>query len=191
MNAIDNLHRRTSIPAKYLIEPAPAGEDLQTILTAAVTAPDHAALRPWRFIFVEGDARLALGDVFAGAVVRRDANSTPEQIQRQRDKPMRSPLLIAIVARITENHPKVPVFEQLLSAGAAAEHIQLAAHALGYGSVWVTGPNALDAYVRQSLGIYAPDQLIGFLHMGTPSIPTPAVNRPDPAQFVEHWTGPA
>lgn len=190
MNAIDNLHQRTSIPAKYLVEPAPNDKDLHTILTAAVTAPDHGALRPWRFIFVQGDARLALGDVFARAAYKRDTNTREEQLKRQRDKPMRSPLLIVVVARITQNHPKVPELEQLLCTGAAAEHMQLAAQALGYGSVWVTGPNATDASVKQSLGIDAPDQLIGFLHMGTSSIAKPAVNRPDPAQFIEHWAGP-
>ena len=189
MNALDNLHQRASIPAKYLTEPAPAGEHLQAILNAAMTAPDHGALRPWQFIFVEGEARNTLGDVFAEALTKRDPAAPPEQIERQRDKPMRSPLLIVVVAKISANHPKVPEFEQLLSAGAAAEHMQLAAQALGYGSVWVTGPNATDTHVKASLGIAEQDQIVGFLHMGTASIAAPAVNRPTPEQFVVHWTG--
>ena len=190
MDAIENLHQRASIPAKFLNEPAPGGDDLQAILRAAVTAPDHKALRPWRFIFVSGEARNALGDEFAKAQRQREPDADEEQVERQRQKPLRSPLLIVVVAKITPNNPKVPEFEQLLSAGAAAEHMQLAAQALGYGSVWVTGPNALDTHVRRVLGVEDPDQIVGFLHMGTPGIPAPAVNRPDPEQFVEHWQGP-
>lgn len=189
MDAIANLHQRASIPAKHLAEPAPSGDDLQSILRAAVSAPDHKALRPWRFIFVEGDARKALGDEFAKALLIREPDAPQDQVERQREKPMRSPLLMVIVAKITPDNPKVPEFEQLLSAGAAAEHMQLAAQALGYGSVWVTGPNALDEHVREVLGVSGHDQIIGFLHMGTPAIPPPAVNRPDPARFVEHWKG--
>ncbi len=191
VNAIDNLHQRASIPAKYLVAPAPAGDDLQAILRAAVTAPDHAALRPWRFILVEGDAQLILGDVFAEAIALRDSTATPQQIERQRDKAMRSPLLIVVAATITPSHPKVPEHEQMLSAGMAAEHMQLAAQALGYGSVLVTGANATDAHVKRALGVAEQDRIVGFLHMGTSSIPAPAVKRPDPAQFVERWTGVA
>lgn len=189
VDAIDNLHQRASIPAKLLLAPAPAGEDLQVILRAAVTAPDHAALRPWRFILIEGDARLKLGDVFAEAISLRESTVAADKIERQRAKPQRSPLLIVVVARLTPNHPKVPGHEQVLSAGIAAQHMQLAAQALGFGSVWVTGPNATDEHVKRALGIAPGDRIVGFLHMGTSSIPTPKIKRPDPAQFVEYWTG--
>ena len=64
-----------------------------------------------------------------------------------------------------------------------------AAQALGFGSVWVTGPNATEPHVRAALGVAVPNQIIGFLHMGTARIPAPTVTRPDPAQFVEYWTG--
>ncbi|MEM7207472.1 MAG: nitroreductase [Pseudomonadota bacterium] len=191
VDTLDLLHRRTSIPAKFLREPAPAGEELDAIFKAAVTAPDHGALRPWRFLVVEGDARKKLGDVFAEAIVKRDADTPPDQIERQRDKPMRSPLLVVVVATIEPNIAKVPESEQLLSAGAAAQHMQLAAQAMGYGSVWVTGPNATDATVRAALGVQNHDEIVGFLHFGTPSIGPPLVTRPDPKQFVEQWTGPA
>lgn len=190
MDAITNLHQRASIPAKFLVEPAPTDGDRQAILQAAVSAPDHKALRPWRFVVIEGAARNALGAEFAKALVQREPAATAAEIERQREKPLRSPLLIVVVAKIVPDNPKVPVFEQLLSAGAAAEHMQLAAQALGYGSVWVTGPNALDDHVKSVLGVGASDQIVGFLHMGTPSIPPPAINRPDPAQFVEYWQGP-
>ncbi|MEM7292832.1 MAG: nitroreductase, partial [Pseudomonadota bacterium] len=138
---------------------------------------------------VEGDARNALGDVFAEAIKLRDPDAAPEQVERQRDKPLRSPLLIVVVAAIQPGNPKVPEFEQLLSAGVAAEHMQLAASAMGYGSVWVTGPNALDSTVHAALGLGEHDQIAGFLHFGTSKIDTPQVKRPDPEQFIEHWTG--
>ena len=101
---------------------------------------------------------------------------------------MRSPLLIAVVATITPGLDKVPEFEQLLSAGVAAEHMQLAAHALGYGSVWVTGPNATDPHVLAALGLADHDRLVAFLHFGTPSIDEPAVKRPNPADYTVEWS---
>jgi len=142
-------------------------------------------------LLVQGDARRRLGDVFASAIVRRDANTPAEHIERQRAKPMRSPLLVVVIAKIAPDNAKVPPFEQLLSAGAAAQHMQLAAQAMGYGSVWVTGANATDATVRAALGVQHDDTIVGFVHFGTPSIESPVVRRPAPQQFVERWIEPA
>ena len=187
MDAIDNLHQRASIPAKNLVEPGPSEEHLDIILRAAVTAPDHKAMRPWRFIVVRGSARQQLGDIYAEAATLREPGISEADIERQRSKPMRSPLLIVVAAKITPGNPKVPEVEQLLSAGAAAEHIQLAAHALGYGSVWVTGANAFDDHIKGALRLETGDAIVGFIHIGTANIPPPAVNRPDPQRFVEYW----
>lgn len=190
MDALALLHDRTSAAADTLDEPAPAGADLEAILRAGVAAPDHGALRPWRFVLVRGAARARLGEVFAEATRARAPEADAAEVERQRAKPLRAPLVIAVAARVDVDHPKIPAIEQILSAGAAAQQMQLAANALGYGSVWLTGPNAHDAHVAEALGLDVDDRVVAFLYMGTPRTPLRARQRPDPAGFVTEWHKP-
>jgi nitroreductase len=186
--AIDLLLNRHSTPAKHLGAPAPEGEHLDLILRAAMSAPDHGGLKPWRFLLVRGEARARLGDIFAEGYRRRHPQATAELVERQRGKPLRSPLLILLIAHLQEC-AKVPEWEQMMAVGAAAEHMQLMAQALGYGSVWLSGENCGDGWVQQALGLLPNERLVGYLAMGTPTAEPLAKSRPDPWTFTEEWTG--
>ncbi|MEO1750443.1 nitroreductase [Thiofaba sp. EF100] len=186
--AIELLLNRHSTPAKHLGAPAPEGEHLDLILRAAMSAPDHRALRPWRFLLVQGEARARLGDIFAEGYRCRHPEAEAELIERQRGKPLRSPLLILLIAHLQEC-AKVPEWEQMMAVGAAAEHMQLMAQALGYGSVWLSGESCGDAWVRQALGLLPHERLAGYLAMGTPTVEPLTKSRPDPWTFTEEWTG--
>ena len=190
MELVELLQQRRSIPADCLRDPAPAGDDLDAILRAGVAAPDHDGLRPWRFLLVRGDARRRLGDVFAEAARRRAPDLTPEAFERQRAKPSRAPLIIVVAARIDPDNARVPEIEQVLSAGAALQQMQLAASALGYGAIWLTGPNAHDGGVTEALGLGLDDRVVGFLYLGTAAAPPAAAVRPDPAEHASEWTEP-
>lgn len=190
MDALELLHKRASAAAERLDEPAPAGADLEAILRAGVAAPDHGALRPWRFVLVRGAARERLGEVFGEAARARDPACDEAEVARQRAKPLRAPLIVAVAARVDVDHPKIPAIEQILSAGAAAQQMQLAANALGYGSVWLTGPSASDAHVAEALGLDLDDRIVAFLYMGTPRTTIDPPPRPDPAGFVTEWRAP-
>lgn len=190
MDALELLHGRASAVADTLEAPAPAGADLDAILRAGVAAPDHGALRPWRFVLVRGAARARLGEVFAEAARARDPDLDEAALARLRAKPLRAPLLVAVVARIDPDNPKIPAIEQVLSAGAAAQQMQLAANALGYGSVWLTGASAYDAHVTEALGLEPEDRIVAFLYMGTPGAPARTPRRPEPADFVTEWHEP-
>jgi nitroreductase len=181
---IDGLLSRASV--KMLGEPAPDDEQLRMIFEAAVRAPDHGKLRPWRFYVVRRDARQRLSELFVEGVKRREPGANDAQIDKEREKPLRAPLTIVVVAKTVVGH-KIPEFEQALSAGAAGMNILNAIHALGFGAKWVTGANCYDAQFRRDFGLDAADQLIGFLHVGTP-VEKVATERPDPAQFVMEWT---
>ncbi len=192
-DVLQSLLERVSIPANLLEAPAPSEDDLNTILQAAVTAPDHGAIRPWRFIKIQGEAQEKLADLFCEAARKNKPDITDAELEAIRQKPLRSPMIIAVVAVIKE-HPKAPPHEQLLSAGAAAQHIMLAANALNYGSIWLTGPFASDPYVCQSLGLAEADQIVGFIYLGTPSAAAQMARkkierRPDPADYTLEWTG--
>jgi nitroreductase len=181
---IDTLLSRASV--KILGEPGPSDAELRLIFAAAVRAPDHGKLRPWRFFVIRGDARQRLSELFAAAVRRREPGANEAQIEKEREKPLRSPVTIAVVAQIIEGH-KIPPVEQLLSAGAAAMNILNAVHALGFGAKWVTGANCYDPEFKKAFGLDEASQLLGFIHVGTPQETTSVMERPDPAAFVIEW----
>ena len=164
MNAIDLLLERNSAPK--LVEPAPAGQDLATMFQAALRAPDHARLRPWRFLTISGEARNKLGEVFAEALLQRNPAATEAELDKARTRPLRAPLMVVVVAKQLP-HPKVPAVEQLLSAGCAAHGLLLAAQALGYAGIWRTGDNAFDQLVMKRLGLASDELIVGFLYLGT------------------------
>ena len=183
MNHQLQLLERHSTPAKNLAEPAPDDAQLRQIFGLAMHAPDHGRLCPYRFITIRGEARHALAEVFASAVRKRDPEVTQAYLKKQKHKPLRSPLIVIVVACLSGN-PKIPEIEQMLSAGAAAHNVLLASNALGFGSIWLTGANAYDPYVCDELELEENERIIGFIYIGTPAIEIPP--RPIPEVSTHH-----
>jgi nitroreductase len=184
MDAYDALVTRVS-PLE-IGEPAPDEATVRRIVAAALRAPDHGRLRPWRFLSVRGDGRRTLGDAFAAALQRRDPKASPEAVELERQKPLRGPLLIVAVARIDESS-RIPAVEQLLSAGAAAQNVVLASHALGFGAMWKTGPAAYDAGVKEALGLEASEAIVGLIYIGAVKTPGKTPAPLDPAEYLRAW----
>lgn len=187
MNPIDMLLSRTSVTPAQLAEPGPSDEELAAILDAGLRAPDHGRLRPWRFVVVRGAAREALGELLASAARKRIPPTSDAKIERYRTLPRLAPLVVAVGAKLAPEHP-VPVVEQLLSVGAAAMNLLNAAHALGLGGIWLTGPHCYDPAVAEALGFHDPDRLIGFVYIGSVA-EAPQAARPDRATHAWEWTG--
>ncbi len=188
MDAIDNLLGRSSPPAKWLQAPAPSDTELKTLFAAAATAPDHGGLQPWRFLLVRGSARQALGDVFAEAYLKREPTVPADKLENYRNKPLRAPLIIVLIARLQDSNPKVSAQEQIISAGIAGQHIQLAAHAMGYASIWLSGINTRDRHVTAALGLAEHEQLLGYLYLGSNGR-TASEPPPRPRAQVDEWHG--
>jgi nitroreductase len=185
MQAIDALLKRRS--AKTLAEPAPDDGALELLLECASRAPDHGRLRPWRFIVIRGAARERLGDLMADQLRRKQPAATSEALQRERQKPLRAPLII-VVAAVCNATAKIPPIEQILAAGAAAQNIMLAAPALGFGAMWKTGDAAYDDTVKVALGLVAEDSIVGFLYLGTaPADAAPPAGRPQWQDRVSYF----
>lgn len=189
MHALEALLSRQSARAVTLKAPAPAGEDLAEILQAGMSAPDHGALRPWRFKIIEGAAREKLGEVFAEALILREPNSEKAALDSIRSKPLRSPLIVAVCAEITEDHPKVPPVEQVVSAACAAQNVITAAHAKGYGAIMLSGWPAYDDHVKGALGLARKDAIVTFIYMGSPDGKGPVKERPGHEGYTSVWTG--
>jgi len=186
MNDSLKLLERHSTPAKALVEPAPDDKQLRMILKTALSAPDHGRLHPYRFISIRGDARQRLSEVFGKAVQQREPDVEPAYLAKQKEKPLRSPLILVVVASLIES-PKIPEIEQMMAAGAAAHNVLLAANALGFGSVWLTGANAYDDYVRGELGIADNERIVGFVYLGTPAIDIPPRPIPEVSTHLTSW----
>ncbi len=123
-------------------------------------------MQPWRFLSIQGDARRRLGEVLAQSLERREPGVEPSKLGSESNKAMRAPLIIAVAAAVRAN-PKVPDIEQVVAVGAAVQNMILAAHALGFGAFWRTGPAAYDSEVKKALGFSTQDSLIGFIYLGS------------------------
>ncbi|QXI37152.1 NAD(P)H nitroreductase [Pseudomonas xantholysinigenes] len=183
MEALDALLNRVSVPR--LTEPAPNAAQREALFLAALRAPDHGQLRPWRFLTIEGQGREKLGELFAEAVQAK-GDATQAALDKARAMPLRAPLLIVVIARLQE-HFKVPQIEQRLAAGCAAHGILIAAHAQGIGAVWRTGDMAFDAHVHEGLGLEANEEVIGYLYVGTPLGEPRTAPVLETAQYVSAW----
>lgn len=182
--SIDLLLNRNS--ATMLIEPAPSGEALERMFKAAMRAPDHGNLKPWRFLTISGDRRTDLGELFAVAASQRNGNLSAEQLERFVAQPSRAPLLVVVVSCPIE-HPKIPQIEQEYAAACAAFALLLAAEAEGYAGIWRTGDNAFDDTVASGLGLSKDEQIIGFLYLGTRRGEPKVLPEIDLSDFVSAW----
>src|SRR5450830_1727349 len=186
MQALDALLNRVSVPR--LLEPAPTQEQRDVLFAAAMRAPDHGQLRPWRFLTAEGAAREQMGTLLVEAARLHDPDAPQASLGEARNGPMRAPLRVVVIARLQE-HAKVPKSEQLLAAACAAHGILLAAYAQGIGAVWRTGDLSYSAHVAKGLGLTAGEEVIGFLYLGTPQNPPRTAPKEDLAAFVQAWPG--
>lgn len=184
MDALDLLLNRVSVTR--LADPAPNAAQLDVILRAALRAPDHGQLRPWRFLTVQGDARERLGALFAEALRLRQPELPDDALAKPRKMPLRAPMVLVVIARVLP-HPKIPESEQVLAVACAAHGVLLAAHAQGLGAVWRTGEFAYDPYVAQELGLADNEQVLGFIYVGTPDGNPRTPPELDPRDFVRPW----
>lgn len=185
MDAIELLHSRVSCP--LLDAPGPTEKQMETLFQAALRAPDHGAIRPWRFLTVSGEGREALGRLFVKAALDDNPQLSDERQHKMRSMPLRAPLVIVVIAAVKE-HAKVPAVEQEISAGCAAQNIILAAHAMELGAMWRTGDMAYHPVVKEGLGIGESDSIIGYLYLGTPKKLRKAPQH-NLADYVTEWTG--
>ena len=165
MNTIEAIYARQSV-GKVREDAIPRAE-IQRLLGAAVQAPNHHKIRPWRFVVITGKARNRLGEVMAQSLRRQFPQVTEDGLEKQRAKPLRAPLIIAVgVDRASE--PNIIEVENVCAAAAACENLLLAATDMGLAGYWRSGDAARDPDVKRLLGLAPEQELIAFLYLGYP-----------------------
>lgn len=170
-----------------LAEPAPSPWQREKIFHAALRAPDHGQLRPWRFLWVEGEARQRVGHIIAEVEAQCYGELSAAQHQKSANRLLRAPLVLLVVARITA-HAKVPEIEQVMSTAAAVQNMLNAAHALGVGAMWRSGLVTYEPLLAEKLGLAANERLLGFLYLGTPAGAVKQTPALEVDQFFSAWT---
>ena len=171
------LKRRRSAPPTAMTGPGPTAEELETMLTVASRVPDHGKLAPWRFIIFAGAARERAGRI--AQMIRLE--DKPELDDKGKADELgrfaRAPLVVAVVSRAAP-HPKIPEWEQVLSAGAVCMNLIVAARALGFAATWLTEWTGYDARFCSAIGLAEHERIAGFIHIGRAG---PVEDRPRPA----------
>ncbi|CAA0101138.1 Putative NAD(P)H nitroreductase YdjA [Halioglobus japonicus] len=178
------LQQRNSSPKLHA--PAPSSAAMAEIFRTALRAPDHAWMRPWRFLTIEGERRQAFGELLESALLLRTPDADEAACTKARNAPLRAPLLVVVIASISP-HPKVPAQEQRFSAACAAHAILLAVEASGFAAIWRTGAPAFDRHVMDGLGLAENEEVIAFLYIGSRLGPAKSIPQLDTTDYVTAW----
>lgn len=185
-DTLDLLKQRRSVPPQFLTSPGPDAGQLETLLTIAARVPDHGKLAPWRFIVFEGAAREAAATIVADAFKAARPDASEEQIASERQRLLYAPTIVGVVSRAGD-HPKIPVWEQELSAGAVCMNLLVAAHAMGFAGSWLTNWFSFDREVLTRFGLAEDERMAGFVHIGTPTAAPADRERPVLADIVTRF----
>ncbi len=195
------IHTRQNVSPKRLLEPGPSPQQLQAILGAAAAAPDHGQLLPWRFVVVPQDQRGRLAEAFGQALLERDPEATPAQIEGAHEKAYRAPVLVLAVARLTHDevhsstlgrgaqHPQASASEisdaeRLVSLGCAIQNILLCAHAAGFGAGLTSGQAMASPHLRALFALQNNEQAVCCINIGTATQRKPPRVRPKVGAYV-------
>ncbi len=172
---------------KFVQAPGPDAVQLDLILQAAMRAPDHGAVRPWRFKLIPRQHVPMLVDLAIQAGQAAGKPMPDFKITKWRAWLARVPLVIAIACR-PDPSGRIREQESLLSVGTAVMNMLNAAHALGLAGFWSTGMGTYLDGVAEALGFDALDErFMGYLALGTPIEQPGPVIRPDYREFVTEW----
>lgn len=157
------------------------------MVSSALRAPDHGGLIPWRLIQFSDGQRESLATLFEQEKHRRDPNASDLDLDHAREHATRVPTVLAFVIAPIGNS-QVPDHEQLLSAGAALGNFLLAAHALGYGAIVLSGERCKDTDLCRAVGVKKRETLAGFISLGTIKTAPPLQRLHDPNQVLSAWS---
>jgi nitroreductase len=179
------LKTRRSPRVTDLAAPGPSAAEIETLLTIAARVPDHGKLAPWRFLVMQGDKKKAFAEALIPIFRKSHPEATEDQLKKEPERLIGAPLVIAVISRAAA-HPRIPEWEQILSAGAVCMNLVVAAHALGYSAVWLTGWAAYERPALDLLGVGAEERIAGYIHIGSMNVAQGERPRPLLVDIVKH-----
>ncbi|MBT5766841.1 MAG: nitroreductase [Kordiimonadaceae bacterium] len=183
------LLRRRSLTVKDMIGPGPSQDEIDLILTIGSRVPDHKKQVPWRFLTIEGDARHKAGEKLRSIFAKNNPDTDNDLLDFEQNLLTRAPLVIAVISTATPDNPKVPEWEQILTAGAVCQNILLASNALGFAGQWLSEWYAYDDEFLAHLGLSKDERIAGFIYIGTAGKEPAERGRPDIKELTQKWQG--
>jgi nitroreductase len=189
LHLIEAMARRRSVPVSRLGNPGPDATTLAAMLESALRVPDHGRLEPWRIRIMTGDHRIAAGRAMADLAEQRDGPLSPDARDKELTRFSRAPVVVIVASKPVE-HPRIPQWEQFLSAGAVCMNLLYAAQAHGFGAAWITNWFSDLPQGRSILGLSPDERIAGLVHIGSFEGEIPDRPRPDLSAIVSSYDGP-
>ena len=186
-NIIDFLQIRRSVTAKSMTNENFNDEDLNIILNCGIRVPDHGALNPWKITVIKNDAKLRIGnDVLAKEFKINYPEASEDEIDYERKRFCRASVVIAVLFKPV-SHPKIPLWEMELSAGAVCTTLLIASQSLGYAAQWLTEWYAYNRNMIKELGGNPDtDKIAGFIYIGNKDKSPIERRRPKKENVIEY-----
>ena len=184
---LELLMLRRSLTVKDMVHPGPSEEQLKQILEIGSRVPDHKKQVPWRFLTFEKSTRGKFGKILRTIFAKNNPKTNEKILDFEENRFLRAPLVIAVISTADKDNPKVPEWEQILTAGAVCQNILIASNAMGYASQWLTEWYAYDKVVLKKLNLNPNERIAGFIYIGTASKQPKERGRPDLANLVKKW----
>jgi nitroreductase len=182
MRVTDAISTRRSIK-KFTGRPV-AREDIETLLAAAVAAPNHRLTQPWRFYVLGPDSRhaygLALGERKARKLDDPEAARAMRETVAAEHRALPAMLVVAVA---DQENPEIRE-EDYAAVMMAIENLSLVAVDLGLGTHVKTGAVMADPAARAAAGVRDTERIVAVVNIGEPAEVPPEKKREPAAAFT-------
>jgi nitroreductase len=182
-DALGLLTTRHSTSPKLLAAPGPAEDQLNTAFVAALRAPDHGKLVPFRFVVIREDGLDRLARLFED--YGRRHGKCEEDLAMERARARQAPVVVAVIARIQAG-TAVPDHEQWATIGGAITNVLNAVHFMGFGAKMLSGLRASDPEIARAFCLPG-ESLVGWISIGTSKVASQPKAAPPLDQVVSRF----
>lgn len=187
IKTLDLLMMRRSLTVKDMEAPGPSEEQLDQLLTIGARVPDHKKQTPWRFLTFEGEARAEIGIILRSVFEKNNPHTEEALLDFEENRFMRAPVIIGVISSASADNPKVPEWEQVLTAGAVCQNILIAASAMGFAAQWLSEWYSYDDDFKSALHLKSGERIAGFIYLGTGTKEPTERARPDINKLRKNW----
>ncbi len=163
---------------------------IERILAAAVQAPSAKNRQPWRFVVLQGEARLRLSRLMLeGAEAARARGDSAGSCEPSAKIVAAAPVTILVFSAAYEHDGRIHDHSRynapdIQSIGGMIQTMLLAAHDLGVGSLWICDVLYAYAAIRDWIG--RRQELVAAVSLGVPD-ESPAARPRTPWQELTEW----